>query len=304
MVMTIGIIAEGKGDCAVLHNILIGELGISTLPLFLRPEFSLDETDLSKLKGAYREMSPREFSSWSLVKKDCLPPIVEKQEEKISIDDSLPTNEVIETEKAEIDTHEETKESGEFILEDKIEECESPEINDPILTFFNRPFDEECLLIIQLDSAECEDINYEVKRPPKGDDYCLLLRKAIIDKIHEWFGGRVDDYLEQIRYAICIEETEAWVYTLYTNRNTSTITKAKEAFEREMKALQQKSKKGKSRKTKKNNKENQSSSKKESEYDKMLRLSIDFQKLKNKKVRSCLERNESLKAFVESLTLA
>jgi hypothetical protein len=67
--MRIGIIAEGKGDQAVLTNILKGKLGIDKDDItYLRPELYLDETDLS----SYRQMKPEEYSNWSLVKEDCL----------------------------------------------------------------------------------------------------------------------------------------------------------------------------------------------------------------------------------------
>jgi len=66
--LEIGIIAEGKGDCAVLSNLLTGILDIEEEDIrFLRPEFNLDNTD----KAAYEAMSANEFSSWTLVKKDC-----------------------------------------------------------------------------------------------------------------------------------------------------------------------------------------------------------------------------------------
>jgi hypothetical protein len=69
--MQIGVIAEGKGDCAVLQNILGTVLKDKDVDVrFLRPEFDLDETDLQD--GAYKTMSEDEFSSWTLVQKDCV----------------------------------------------------------------------------------------------------------------------------------------------------------------------------------------------------------------------------------------
>lgn len=64
--MRVGIIAEGKGDCAVLNNILYCLLDDNSDITFLRPEFDLDETDL-----AGQEMNAEAFSSWTLVQKDC-----------------------------------------------------------------------------------------------------------------------------------------------------------------------------------------------------------------------------------------
>jgi hypothetical protein len=68
--MQIGIIAEGKGDCAVLQNILWSVLKEEDEVRFLRPEFDLDETDLQD--SAYKAMTEDEFSSWTLVQKDCV----------------------------------------------------------------------------------------------------------------------------------------------------------------------------------------------------------------------------------------
>ena len=67
--MQIGIIAEGKGDCAVLQNILWSVLKEEDDVRFLRPEFDLDETDLQD--STYKAMTEKEFSSWTLVQKDC-----------------------------------------------------------------------------------------------------------------------------------------------------------------------------------------------------------------------------------------
>lgn len=67
--MQIGIIAEGKGDCAVLQNILWSVLKDEDDVRFLRPEFDLDETDLQD--STYKAMTEDEFSSWTLVQKDC-----------------------------------------------------------------------------------------------------------------------------------------------------------------------------------------------------------------------------------------
>jgi len=68
--MQIGIIAEGKGDCAVLQNILWSVLTEEDELRFLRPEFDLDETDLQD--SIYKAMTEDEFSSWTLVQKDCV----------------------------------------------------------------------------------------------------------------------------------------------------------------------------------------------------------------------------------------
>lgn len=63
--MTVGIIAEGWSDVAVIQNILKGKLGIDgsdTKPLL--PEDQIDET-------TRHEMAPSQFSNWTLVIDAC-----------------------------------------------------------------------------------------------------------------------------------------------------------------------------------------------------------------------------------------
>lgn len=63
--MIVGIYAEGRGDLAVITNILKGALGIDRSDMSYRvPEFELDQTDLST-------MPVEQHSSWTVVKKVC-----------------------------------------------------------------------------------------------------------------------------------------------------------------------------------------------------------------------------------------
>jgi hypothetical protein len=64
--MRVGIIAEGRGDLAVLRNILQGALGLDPDDVqFLRPEYDLDATDL-------HAMREDQFSNWGHVRAECL----------------------------------------------------------------------------------------------------------------------------------------------------------------------------------------------------------------------------------------
>jgi hypothetical protein len=64
--MRVGLIAEGRGDLAVLTNVLKGWLDLDLEDVqYLRPEYSLDETDL-------HGMSEDRFSNWELVKRECI----------------------------------------------------------------------------------------------------------------------------------------------------------------------------------------------------------------------------------------
>jgi len=73
--------------------------------------------------------------------------------------------------------------------------------------------DEPKLIIIQIDTAECEEQEYEVVRPAKSNlvDYSTNLRDAVIAKINEWLGP---DFSVPVAYAVAIEETEAWIIAL------------------------------------------------------------------------------------------
>jgi hypothetical protein len=69
--MQVGVIAEGKGDHAVIANILKGKLGIDrALITFIQPELYFDETDIQS--GGYQQMSAEKFGGWVLVKDCCL----------------------------------------------------------------------------------------------------------------------------------------------------------------------------------------------------------------------------------------
>lgn len=87
---------------------------------------------------------------------------------------------------------------------------------------------ENAILVIQIDTAERGENGYDVCLPQKTNnqnDYCTELRVNIISKINEWLGN---DFPERIAYAVCIEETEAWVMTLYEETDTSKSANPKE----------------------------------------------------------------------------
>ncbi len=226
--MEIGIIAEGKGDCAVLKNILMGLLDLDEEDIrFLRPDFNMDNTD----KAAYESMPLSEFSTWTLVKKDC-------------------------------------------------------EEHNKFRSFLDNPIAGERYIIIQIDTAECEEKGYDIQRADKKNpDYCEQLRQAVKGKIDEWLQNK---WADQIHYAICIEEMEAWIHTLYEKRNTSIPVKAKEAFQKCL-AKHLKTNKKLARQFQKNQR---------TEFIKADFLSKKFRK--KKELMKALEQNQSLKTFVLS----
>lgn len=231
--MEIGIIAEGRGDCAVLSNILQGILGIDAEDIrFLRPEFSLDNTD----KATY-QMTAEEFSSWTLVKKDC-----EEQ----------------------------------FKLEQ----------------FINSPTLGDKYIVIQIDTAECEEKGYDIERPAKNlADYCDRLVQLVKDKIDEWLNND-NKWDGKILYAICVEETEAWIHTLYENRDTSKPLDAKTKFNSYLNRLRKQNKKFD---------RNYKRLPQNSEFDRANFLSQEFRKLKTKHAKQVFANNVSLNLFVLSV---
>lgn len=220
--MRIGIIAEGRGDLAVISNILRGRLGIDFEDIqFLRPQYALDETDL-------HAMSEAQHSNWGLVKKECT--------------------------------------TGSLLEE-----------------FLDSPIDEERLVVIHIDTAEAELPGYDVTRPQRAaQDSALELHRRVVAKLDEWLAGRKSD---QFHYAIAVEETEAWILTLYQKKETSTVRDPKKALQKELSPRQ-------------SDKERKRFSQM-SAYEQHDTLSREF---RNKRtLEDCARRNHSLRLFLESL---
>jgi hypothetical protein len=223
--MRIGIIAEGRGDLAVIANILKGRLGLDLEHVqFLRPEYASDETDL-------HEQSEERFSNWGHVKRECI-------------------------DYARIDE------------------------------FLNSPLDEERLVVIHIYTAEAELVGYDVVRPSEtGQEYSIELRRRVAAKLDEWIAGRDDG---RLRYAIAVEETDAWVLTIHATKETSAYRDPKRALEREL------------------NRPNRLSDKERKRlfqlqiYQRYDRLSQEFRKPST--LQKCATRNQSLRLFLESLT--
>jgi hypothetical protein len=98
------------------------------------------------------------------------------------------------------------------------EECESKELINQFLMFEGNAH-----IVIHIDTAEADA--YGVNRPKKDKDYCENLRAAVLAQIKLWLGK---DYGDQLLYAIAIEEIDAWVLTVYEDRNSTKNIKAKE----------------------------------------------------------------------------
>jgi hypothetical protein len=164
------------------------------------------------------------------------------------------------------------------------EECiNKGEINK----FLSAPFvvgDSRKILIIQIDTDVCENEGYDVARPKKTGDleaYTRALRDLVVAKIIEWL--QTDAFDNFTIFAITIEETEAWLIPLYNKdlrRDTSYYNDPKSELDRIHK------KKGLGNFTK---------------YEQMQILCAPIKKRKN--IEFCGGHNESLRLFVEDLTV-
>lgn len=212
--MRIGIIAEGRPDQAVLHNIVDSYFkGHEYDVVLLRPDLALDATD-RKLRDSAAA------GGLSRIKKDC--------EERTLFEE-----------------------------------------------FFILDYKEEDKIIIQADTAEIDE--YNVIRPnKKEDDYTIILRNNIIQKIkEEWLEN---NYSAELLFAISIEELEAWILILYENRNSTLSINPKSRLQRIL------------------SKQNINS---KEEYDNYLDISKGFKKAKI--LKKCLKHNDSLKLFCDDL---
>lgn len=154
--------------------------------------------------------------------------------------------------------------------------------------FLNSPLDEERLVIIHIDAAECEQPGYDVSRP-KGEPGPALsaeVHKRITAKLDEWFAGRGGD---RLRYAIAVEETDAWLLTLYSRKETSTYRNVKEVLQKEL-----------NRPNRRSDRERKRDSQRKA-FELYGEWSKPFRKLRQ--LQDCMRRNKSLQLFVESLVL-
>ena len=130
-------------------------------------------------------------------------------------------------------------------------------------------------VVIQIDSAESDD--YNVSKPVKNAAYSTILRSDIIAKIDEWLNGLPS---EKVLYAIAIEETEAWILTIYEQRSSTASADPKARLKRTL--------------------ERQEINYKHSPKD-FKKISSQFSKKKNFSKFNYFKNNQSLKDFCEEV---
>jgi hypothetical protein len=151
------------------------------------------------------------------------------------------------------------------------EECERRELIDGFLAFEGQDF-----VIIHIDTAEAE--YYGITRPDKNSKtYCDDLRALVIKQINTWLK---DDLSDSILYAVAIEETDAWILTIYDPNDSTTSAKPKEKLSRIL---------GKKKINSTSN------------YDNFITISKPFAKSREIKKGNFLSYNCSLKAFFEEV---
>ena len=87
--------------------------------------------------------------------------------------------------------------------------------------------EDQGIIIIQVDSAESHE--FGVTKPEKNQNYSSVLRQRIIEKINEWLDN---EFLDETIYAVAIEETEAWILTIYESRDSTTSADPKARLKR------------------------------------------------------------------------
>ncbi len=158
-----------------------------------------------------------------------------------------------------------------------IEECRA---HTGIQTFLDNLLDDEGLVVVQIDTAEAHLDGYDVARPDRKDpSYADLIRALVIAKLDALLGPTL---AVRVRYAIAVEETDAWVLTLYEDgkKDTGSILNPKKKLDLLLS-------KSKTRTVSK------------SGYDRYHALTVDFRT--RKKLDACAKRNRSLRRFVDSL---
>jgi hypothetical protein len=140
--------------------------------------------------------------------------------------------------------------------------------------------------VIQLDTAERQEVGYDVLEPTKTDtpQYSDTLRANIIEKIKGWLDY---NYTDKLAYAVAIEEIESWILTIYekTTTETAKYNKSKERFQQHI--FPKLPLKDRNRLTNL------------SAFEQYRYFSDGFKK--KKMLQDCCKRNRSLKLFCDSL---
>lgn len=96
-------------------------------------------------------------------------------------------------------------------------------------------------LVIQIDTDECEHINYNACSITLAEENMELFYETIKSKIIEWINSYCPDtyeqYQDKIIFAICIHSLECWLLGLYVKQNELSRIKIHSGFDHLNRAL-------------------------------------------------------------------
>jgi hypothetical protein len=168
-----------------------------------------------------------------------------------------------------------------------------------LANFLDSVIDEERLLVVQIDTAEAELKGFDVARPDRrAADYVESMRARVVSKLEGLLGEEVS---AKSRFAVAVEETDAWLLALYDpgDKDTGLIRDPKKKLAYLQGTLMiTKSEKPKARPGKRGQTDGSRATKK-SPFEAASELSTDFRD--GELLSSCVGRNKSLQLFVTSL---
>lgn len=150
---------------------------------------------------------------------------------------------------------------------------------------FINVFEEDRIVVIQIDTAEAHLEGYEVEKPDKNDpSYSSTLRQNVIAKISGWLEGQ---FAQHLYYAVTIEEIEAWLLPILGERSAETakFSDPKDKFQKLIN-------------TRLSDKERKKFFQ-DATFDRYLKVSKDFRNRKS--LEKYCQQNESLLLFCQSL---
>ncbi len=85
-------------------------------------------------------------------------------------------------------------------------------------------------VVVQIDAAEAAEPGYDVARPDRAaPDFAVALRERVVACIDAWLPEEVRP---RVRHAVAVEETDAWVLTLFVEKDTCALPRPKESLDR------------------------------------------------------------------------
>ncbi len=116
-----------------------------------------------------------------------------------------------------------------------------------VLSAFFDSFEEEGIIIVQIDTAERGETNYNIPLPIRTKDtdwmtYSETLRQAVKAKLETFIPSQ---YRYKMVYAVAIRETDAWLIPIFckSDNDTSSLANPKERLQATIGSLGNKKKK-------------------------------------------------------------